>query len=251
MTEVAEDVKTVKKIFPVSGMSCASCAISVETMLQSEPGVANAAVNYANSSAAVTYDPDVADLNHFKQSIQSVGYDLIIEDEKNSAGEIENIKQSEFKKLRRRTFLSIIFSVPIVLIGMIFMNVPYADFIMWVLATPVVFLFGQQFFINAWKQAKHRSANMDTLVALSTGIAYLFSVFNTLYPQFWTSRGLESHVYFEAAAVIISFILLGKMMEERAKANTSSAIKKLIGLQPKTVTKINVSNYKYSQTSVL
>ena len=239
MTEVAEDVKTVKKIFPVSGMSCASCAISVETMLQSEPGVINAAVNYANSSAAVTYDPDVADLNHFKQSIQSVGYDLIIEDEKNSAGEIENIKQSEFKKLRRRTFLSIIFSVPIVLIGMIFMNVPYADFIMWVLATPVVFVFGQQFFINAWKQAKHRSANMDTLVALSTGIAYLFSVFNTLYPQFWTSRGLESHVYFEAAAVIISFILLGKMMEERAKANTSSAIKKLIGLQPKTVTKIN------------
>ncbi|RNI39808.1 copper-translocating P-type ATPase [Hanamia caeni] len=239
MTEVAEDIKTVKKIFPVSGMSCASCAISVETMLQSEPGVINAAVNYANSSAAVTYDPGVADLKHFKQSIQSVGYDLIIEDEKNSAGEIENIKQSEFQKLRKRTFLSVIFSVPIVLIAMIFMNVPYADFIMWVLATLVVFIFGQQFFSNAWKQAKHLSANMDTLVALSTGIAYLFSVFNTLYPQFWTSRGLEAHVYFEAAAVIISFILLGKLLEERAKSNTSSAIKKLIGLQPKTVIKIN------------
>lgn len=239
MTEVAEEVKTVKKNFPVTGMSCASCAISVETMLQSEPGVINAAVNYANSSAAVTYNPDVADLKHFKQSIQSVGYDLIIEDEKNAAGEIENIKQTEFKKLRKRTFLSIIFSVPIVLIAMIFMNVPYADFIMWALATPVVFIFGKQFFINAWKQAKHRFANMDTLVALSTGIAYLFSVFNTLYPQFWTSRGLEAHVYFEAAAVIISFILLGKLLEERAKSNTSSAIKKLIGLQPKTVIKIN------------
>ena len=110
---------------------------------------------------------------------------------------------------------------------------------MWALATPVVFIFGKQFFINAWKQAKHRSVNMDTLVALSTGIAYLFSVFNTLYPQFWTSRGLDAHVYFEAAAVIISFILLGKMMEEKAKSNTSSAIKKLIGLQPKTVVKIN------------
>jgi len=109
---------------------------------------------------------------------------------------------------------------------------------MWALATPVVLIFGRQFFVNGWKQAKHRSANMDTLVALSTGIAYLFSVFNTLYPQFWTSKGLESHVYFEAAAVIISFILLGKMMEEKAKSNTSSAIKKLIGLQPKTVVKI-------------
>jgi len=122
---------------------------------------------------------------------------------------------------------------------MIFMNIPYANLIMWALATPVVFIFGKQFFVSAWKQAKHRSANMDTLVALSTGIAYLFSVFNTVYPQFWTSRGLEAHVYFEAAAVIISFILLGRMMEEKEKSNTSSAIKKLIGLQPKTVIKMN------------
>ncbi|HEY5368488.1 MAG TPA: copper-translocating P-type ATPase [Hanamia sp.] len=119
------------------------------------------------------------------------------------------------------------------------MNIPYANLIMWALATPVVFIFGKQFFVSAWKQAKHRSANMDTLVALSTGIAYLFSVFNTVYPQFWTSRGLEAHVYFEAAAVIISFILLGRMMEEKEKSNTSSAIKKLIGLQPKTVIKMN------------
>ena len=119
------------------------------------------------------------------------------------------------------------------------MNMPYANYILWVLTTPVVLIFGQQFFINAWKQAKHRSANMDTLVALSTGIAYGFSVFNTLYPQFWTGRGLEAHVYFEAAGVIVTFILLGKMMEERAKSNTSSAIKKLIGLQPKTVVRIN------------
>ena len=239
MTEVAENINTVKKTFPVTGMSCASCAISVETMLQSEPGVVKAGVNFANSSASVEYDPGVADVNHFKQTIQSIGYDLIIENNESSTDELEKQKQSEYQKLRRRTILSVIFSVPIVLIGMIFTGIPYADFIMWALATPVVFIFGQQFFINAWKQAKHGSANMDTLVALSTGIAYLFSVFNTLYPEFWTTRGLEAHVYFEAAAVIISFILLGKVMEERAKSNTSSAIKKLIGLQPKTVIKIN------------
>jgi Cu2+-exporting ATPase len=118
---------------------------------------------------------------------------------------------------------------------MFFMNIPYANYIMWALATPVVLIFGKQFFVGAWKQAKHRSSNMDTLVALSTGVAYLFSVFNTVYPQFWHSRGLHAHVYFEAAAVVIAFILLGKMLEEKAKGNTSSAIKKLMGLQPKSV----------------
>src|SRR6185312_11902724 len=239
MTEVDEDVITIKKTFPVTGMSCASCAASVETTLKDEPGVINAAVNYANSSASVEYAPNIADIQHFKKAVQSSGYDLIIENNETVTDELEKQKQSHYQQLRKRTILSIIFSVPIVLIGMVFMNVPYANFIMWALATPVVFIFGKQFFINAFKQAKHRSVNMDTLVALSTGIAYLFSVFNTLYPQFWTSRGLEAHVYFEAAAVIISFILLGKMMEEKAKSNTSSAIKKLIGLQPKTVVKIN------------
>lgn len=112
---------------------------------------------------------------------------------------------------------------------------PYANEIMWLLATPIVVWPGKDFYINAWKQARHRSANMDTLVALSTGIAYLFSVFNMLFPQFWLSRGMHVHVYFEAAGVIIAFILLGKMLEEKAKGNTSAAIKKLIGLQPKTV----------------
>src|SRR5690606_40940453 len=103
---------------------------------------------------------------------------------------------------------------------------------MWALSTPIVFVFGKQFFVGDWKQLKHKSANMDTLVAMSTGIAYLFSVFNTLFPEFWLSRGLEPHVYFETAGVVIAFILLGKVLEERAKGNTSSAIKKLIGMQP-------------------
>lgn len=232
-------VNTVKKNFPVTGLSCASCAVSVEATLKSEPGVINAGVNFANSRASVEYIPGVADVKHFKQSIQGIGYDIVIEDSEEATVLLEKEKEKKYNTLRKKTFLSLLFSIPLVTIGMFFMNIPYANYIMWGLATPVVIIFGKQFFINAWKQAKHRSANMDTLVALSTGIAYLFSVFNTLYPQFWTSRGLDAHVYFEAAAVVITFILLGKMLEEKAKSNTSSAIKKLIGLQPKTVIRIN------------
>lgn len=115
------------------------------------------------------------------------------------------------------------------------MEIPYANPIMWLFSTPVVLWLGKDFFVNAWKQAKHKSANMDTLVALSTGIAYIFSVFNMLFADFWHQRGLHAHVYFEAASVIIAFILLGKLLEEKAKGNTSSAIKKLMGLQPKNV----------------
>jgi len=130
---------------------------------------------------------------------------------------------------------SLVLTIPVVIIGMFFMDMPNGNYYMLALTTPVLFIFGRNFFINAWKQAKYGKANMDTLVALSTGIAYLFSVFNTFYPEFWHSRGLHPHVYFEAAAVVIVFIMLGKLLEERAKSNTSSAIKKLIGLQPKTV----------------
>jgi Cu2+-exporting ATPase len=121
---------------------------------------------------------------------------------------------------------------------MFFMDIPFSKYTMWVLSTPVLFVFGKQFFVNAWKQAMHRKANMDTLVALSTSIAYMFSVVNTLYPQYLIQKGLEAHVYFETAGVIIAFILIGRLLEERAKANTSTAIKKLMGLQPKTVSKI-------------
>jgi len=124
------------------------------------------------------------------------------------------------------------------------MNIPYVNYILWALSTPVVLWFGKQFFIGAYKQTLHRSANMDTLVALSTGVAYLFSVFNTLFPEYWHSKGLHAHVYFETAAVVIAFILLGKLLEEKAKGNTSSALKKLIGLQPKTVTVVHEGGHQ-------
>ncbi len=232
-------VDTVKKTFPITGMSCASCAASAQSMLVAQPGVVSVAVNYANTSAQLEYVPGLVSAEDLKRTLQSIGYDLVTDESDEAAESLEVLQAAHAKALRQKTILAILFSVPLVVIGMFFMDMPYANYIMWALATPVVLVFGRQFFIGAWKQAKHRSANMDTLVAMSTGIAYLFSVFNTVYPQFWHSRGLHPHVYFEAAAVVIAFILLGKMLEERAKSNTSSAIKKLIGLQPKTVTVVH------------
>jgi Cu2+-exporting ATPase len=236
-------VDTIKETFPVTGMSCASCAVSVESMLRSEPGVVNVAVNFANTSARVEYMPGAADVNHFKQVAQSIGYDLVIDKPEEASETLEKLHQSHLKTLSQRTILSIVFSVPLILIGMLFMNIPYANYIMWALATPVVLVFGRQFFMNSWKQAKHRSATMDTLVALSTGVAYLFSAFNTMYPEYWDRRGLHAHVYFEAAAVVIAFILLGKLLEEKAKGNTSEAIKKLMGLRPNTVTIVHEGSH--------
>jgi Cu2+-exporting ATPase len=140
--------------------------------------------------------------------------------------------------LRRDCILSLIFCVPLIVIALFFRAMPYANYYMWALATFVVLFFGRQFFIISWKQALHFSANADTLVALSTGTAYLVSVFNTLLPSFWTDRGMQAHVYFGVSAIVVAFVLLGRYLEERAKSNTAVAIKKLIGLQPQVVTVI-------------
>jgi Cu2+-exporting ATPase len=239
--DLGYNVTTIKKTFPVLEMSCASCAVNAESILESQQGVVNAAVNFATATAAVEYIPGVINPIDLKKAVQSGGYDLLVEENKDEANTIENLQQEKFALLKKRTYWALAFSIPLVTISMFFMNMPYANEIMWVLSTPVVFWLGRDFFINAWKQTKHRTANMDTLVALSTGVAYTFSVFNTLFPDFWHKRGLHPHVYFEAATVVITFILLGKLLEEKAKGNTSTAIKKLMGLQPKSVIVINES----------
>ncbi|MDM1046682.1 heavy metal translocating P-type ATPase [Sphingobacterium hotanense] len=228
-------VPTVKNTLPVLGMTCASCAGSVETSVKNTPGVLAASVNFATSNLSVEYLPNMTNASSLQKIVQSSGYDLLVEDETKQQETLEAIHAQKFKALKNKTIWAIILSLPVVVIGMFFMDMPYANPIMFAFSTPVLIWLGKDFFINAWKQAKHRSANMDTLVALSTGIAYLFSVFNMPFPEFWHNRGLHAHVYFEAAAVIIAFILLGKLLEEKAKGNTSSAIKKLMGLQPKTV----------------
>ena len=225
--------------FPVLEMTCAACAVSVESMLKNTPGVAEVGVNYANQSATVAYDPKVITPQGMQQVLQSIGYDLVVDVEDPQAVQQE-ARQRQYESLKNRTIWAGILSLPVVVLGMFFMNrnagaAPYANYIMMVLSAPVVFWLGRSYFVNAWKQARHGKATMDTLVALSTGIAFLFSAFNTLNPDFWHERGLHPHVYFEAAAVVIAFISLGKLLEERAKSNTSSALKKLMGLQPKTV----------------
>lgn len=242
--DLGYDVDTVKKTFPVLNMTCASCAVSAQSMLENEPGVLEATVNYANASALVEYIPTITGPQQLKEALQGIGYDLAIDESQEASDELELVQRKKLRVLKQKTISAVLFSLPLVVIGMFLMNIPYANYIMWALATPVVLISGRQFFINGWKQALHRSANMDTLVALSTGVAYLFSVFNTLFPEYWHSKGLHPHVYFETAAVVIAFILLGKLLEEKAKSNTSSAIKKLIGLQPNTVTVIHEGGHQ-------
>lgn len=239
-------MKTVKKSYPVLNMTCAACANSTESMLKAQEGVIAVSVNYANAIANIEFNPEITNPSKFKSVLQSIGYDLMIEESDDAKEHLEHMHATNYKLLVTRTIGSIALSIPIVLIAMVpsLMNIPYANYIMWALATPVVMWFGKQFFVGAYKQLKHRSANMDTLVALSTGVAYVFSIFNTVFPEYWHQRGIHAHVYFEATAVVISFILLGKLLEEKAKGNTSSALKKLIGLQPKTVTVVHEGGHQ-------
>ena len=229
------DVVTEKITQPVLNMTCAACASSSQNILSFVPGVITASVNYGNGKGNIEFLPGIVTPADMKVSLQEIGYDLLIDVEEASFENVEHIKEENYKKLRRHTIWAIILAIPLTVIGMFFMDIPYANEAMLLLSTPILFIFGKRFFAGAWKQARHGSANMDTLVALSTGIAYLFSLFNMIYPEFWEKRGLEAHVYFEAAGVIIAFILLGKLLEARATGSTSDAIKKLMGLQPSSV----------------
>jgi len=228
---------TVRKNFPVTGMSCAVCALSVESMLKSQNGVKSASVNFASSSVWVEYNPLITGSKEFRKAIQSIGYDIITDEKEAHQQEAVTVRESAI--LKQKTIRAALLTFPIVVIGMFLMKLPYANWIMLVLSTPVVFWYGRNFFINAFKQLKHGKTNMDTLVALSTSIAYFFSLINTVFPHFIGHNGNHPPVYFEASAVIIVFILLGKLLEEKAKASTSSAIKKLMGLQSDSVTLVS------------
>lgn len=223
----------IKNSFPVTGMTCAACASSVESILSRTEGVNSASVNFASSSVLVDYEDNLTE-SDLQNALRQVGYDLIL-DVENPSEVQEELSRKHYEDVKRRTIWSAVLTLPIFILGMFYMDWTPGRWISLALTIPVLFWFGRNFFINAFKQAKYGKANMDTLVALSTGIAFLFSLFNTLYPDFWLNRGLEPHVYYEAATVIITFISLGKLLEEKAKSNTSSAIKKLMGLQPKTL----------------
>ena len=231
-----EKGKNIKNTYPVLGMSCASCAARVDKTLNGLPGVYQATVNYATAVAQVEYNPEICSDATLQSAVQDAGYDLLVDTGEDAADKAEEIRLTRYRKIKRRTVAALLLSLPVMVISMFFEDISSLKYVLWILATPVVFGLGREFYINAWRQLKHGTSNMDTLVAVSTGIAYTFSVFNLLFPDFWLSRGIEPHIYFEAASVIIAFILLGRLLEERAKQNTSTAIKKLIRLQPKTVT---------------
>ncbi len=169
------EVYTEKRSYPVLNMTCAACASSTQNILSFVPGVLNATVNYGNEKGTVEYLPDMTSPQKMRQSLQEIGYDMLIEEDELSVENVERLHRENYRKLKNETIGALVLSVPIVIVGMFFMHWPYANYIMWLLATPVLFVFGRRFFIGAWKQVKHRSANMDTLVALSTGISYFFS----------------------------------------------------------------------------
>lgn len=225
--------ETETKVLPVLEMSCAVCAGNVESTVQALSGVEKASVNFAAGTLTVTYNPSVITLEVMQAAVQAAGYDLIVEAEDPVAMQEEKARM-HYKILRRNTIGAWTLSIPLALLGMVFMHVPLGNWIMMVLALAIMIFFGRSFYVNGVRHALKGKANMDTLVALSTSIAFLFSLFNTLYPGFWLGKGLEPHVYYEASGVIVAFVLLGKLMEERAKNSTSSAIKGLMGLQPKT-----------------
>ncbi|MFW6100634.1 MAG: heavy metal translocating P-type ATPase [Bacteroidota bacterium] len=222
-----------RRNFKVEGMHCASCASSIESMLGSEEGVDQARVNFADESVFVVYDDSMVSPSQMKNAAQQIGYDLIIEQKTDLDSEAAKEKEKLYKT-GRKAFLAIAFSVPVFVISMFIPELPYRNWILLGFTLPVIVWFGREFFQIAWKQARYGTTNMDTLVALGTGAAFLFSLFNTAFPEYLQARGITPHVYYEAAAVIISLILLGRYFETRAKSRTSDSIKRLMGLQVKT-----------------
>ena len=230
---------SVTRNFPVLNLHCAGCAARAEQILSSQKGVARASVNFASLTAVVEYNASEVTPGELQKAVRDGGYDLLIGDDDDDSHRAEQLRAAYFVSLKRNLIGAVLLTIPLIVIGMGLPPYTWKPWVLWLLSTPVVFYMGREFFLGAWTQLVHRTSNMDTLVALSAGIAYLFSLLNLLFPSFWTSRGIEPHVYFESAAGIISFILLGRWLENKAKAKTSDAIKKLIGLRPETVTRVD------------
>lgn len=221
-----------KQVIPVLEMSCAVCAATVEKTVREMPGVAEATVNFAANTLQVVYDPKKISLKEMQAAVQAAGYDLVISD--NAEADAADAEHRHYVDMKRCTLGAWLFGVPVMVLSMLF-HEPSTIWvwILMLLTLPVLYL-GRSFYISGWKAARQGRANMDTLVMLSTSVSFLFSLFSTIYPQFWVSLGLVPHVYYEAVAMIIAFVLTGKLLEARAKQSTSASIRSLMGLQPKT-----------------
>lgn len=222
-----------KKTIPVIGMACSVCSANVEKKLQSLEGINSASVSLASRTALVDYDPDIISLEDMKREISNAGYDLVIENDRS----VEEINRREFTLLRRRTLASWLFAILTMCfsMGWISHTGSFANQICLLLTLANLLYCGKQFYVSAWKQLLHHTANMDSLVALSTLIAFIFSTFNTFFGEMvWGARGIEWHTYFDASVMIITFVLTGRCLEEKAKDSTASSIRQLMGMQPKT-----------------
>ena len=229
-----------KKTIPVIGMACSVCSANVERKLNSLDGIRSASVSLAGRTALVDYDPEKITLEDMKREVSNAGYDLVIESDRSA----EKINRREFTLLKRKTLLSWLFAILTMAFSMGWislgmesdsMNSPFGNQICLLLALANMVYCGRMFYVSAWKQLRHRTANMDSLVAMSTLIAFLFSAFNTFWGEtFWGARGIEWHTYFDASVMIITFVLTGRCLEEKAKDGTAASIRQLMGLQPKT-----------------
>ena len=224
----------IKKTIPVVGMACAACSAHVERKLNSLPGIQSASVSLPGRSALVEFDEKEISLEQMKREINAIGYDLVIESNRS----VEEIERNAYRQLKRKTLLSWFFAVLCMAVSMKWISLgptQVSNQVAMLLALANFVCCGRQFFASAWKQLLQKSANMDTLVALSTGIAFVFSAFNTFYGErVWGSRGIEWHTYFDASVMIITFVLTGRLLEERAKDSTAGSIRQLMGLSPKT-----------------
>lgn len=228
-----------KKTIAVIGMACAGCAANVERRLNELNGISSAAVNFAARTALVEYDPKVITPQMMKEEIIKAGYDLVIDEDESVAA----IERHAYSQLLRRMAASWVFAALTMGISMRWLNVgstSAANQTMLIIALVNIAYCGRVFYVNAWWQLMHKTANMDTLVAMSTLISFLFSVFNTFWgDSFWSSRGIENHTYYDASVMIITFVLTGRVLEERAKSSTASAIRALMGMAPKTARLVN------------
>ena len=237
-----------KKTIPVIGMACSVCSANVEKKLNSLEGIHSASVSLAGRTALVDYDPDVISLEDMKREISNAGYDLVIEADRSA----EEITRREFTLLKRKTILSWLFAVLVMAFSMGWVQLgmqsdnhssAFNNQISLLLALFNMLYCGKMFYVSAWKQLKHATANMDSLVALSTLIDFLFSTFNTFFGDVaWSPYGIEWHTYFDASVMIITFVLTGRCLEEKAKDGTASSIKQLMGLQPKTARLLREGN---------
>lgn len=223
-----------KQTIPVIGMACSSCSANIEKKLNTLKGVNSASVSLPGRSALIDFNPQVISLEKMKAEINALGYDLVIDKETS----VDEIEKREYVLLKRKTALSWLFSIAVMCVSMRWIDLGSRDItnqVALLIALANMLYCGRQFYVSSFRQLRHGSANMDTLVALSTGIAFLFSAFNTFWGDaVWASRGVVWHTYFDASVMIITFVLTGRLLEEKAKDGTASSIRQMMGMAPKT-----------------